>query len=59
MAAKQAFNKYLQKQNFNANQIRFVEMIIDYLTQNGVMDPGMLYEAPFTNEHQDGARGCV
>ncbi len=55
--AKQAFNKYLQKQNFNANQIRFVEMIIDYLTQNGVMDPGMLYEAPFTNEHQDGLEG--
>jgi type I restriction enzyme, R subunit len=56
-AAKQAFNKYLQKQSFNANQIRFVEMIIDYLTQNGVMNPGMLYEAPFTNLHQDGLEG--
>jgi type I restriction enzyme, R subunit len=56
-AAKQAFNKYLQTQNFNANQIRFVEMIIDYLTQNGVMDPGKLYEAPFTNLHQDGLDG--
>jgi type I restriction enzyme R subunit len=56
-AAKQAFNKYLQTQNFGANQIRFVEMIIDYLTQNGVMDPGKLYEAPFTNLHQDGLDG--
>ncbi|RUT06085.1 hypothetical protein DSM106972_032910 [Dulcicalothrix desertica PCC 7102] len=26
-SAKQAFNKYLQTQNFNANQIRFVDMI--------------------------------
>ncbi|BAZ12844.1 type III restriction enzyme res subunit [Calothrix sp. NIES-4071] len=56
-AAKQAFNKYLQNQNFGTNQIRFVEMIIDYLTQNGVMDPGRLYEAPFTNLHQNGLDG--
>lgn len=56
-AAKKAFNKYLQNKNFGANQIRFVEMIIDYLTQNGVMDPGMLYEAPFTDLHSDGLDG--
>jgi type I restriction enzyme R subunit len=52
-AAKQAFATYLEGGNFSANQIHFVENIIDYLTQNGVMDPGLLYEADFTG-HDDG-----
>jgi type I restriction enzyme, R subunit len=56
-AAKQAFGKYLVGGNFNAKQIRFVENIIDYLTQKGVMDPGMLYEAPFTDLHDEGLDG--
>ena len=55
-AAKQAFATYLEGGNFSANQIHFVENIIDYLTQNGVMDPGLLYEADFTG-HDDGLDG--
>ncbi|WP_341524711.1 type I restriction-modification enzyme R subunit C-terminal domain-containing protein [Nostoc sp. UHCC 0302] len=42
-AAKQAFSRYLEGNNFNANQIRFVEYIVDHLTQNGVIDIGLLY----------------
>jgi type I restriction enzyme, R subunit len=53
---KKAFNKYL-KPPFDGNQIRFVERIIDYLTQNGVIDPGMLYEGQFADLHQDGLDG--
>jgi type I restriction enzyme, R subunit len=56
-AAKQSFAQYLEGGNFSANQIRFVETIIDYLTQNGVMDPGQLYEPPFTEAHPDGLDG--
>jgi type I restriction enzyme R subunit len=56
-AAKQAFATYLEGGNFSANQIRFVETIIDYLTQNGVMDPGLLYEPPFTDSHPEGLDG--
>ena len=56
-AAKQAFAQYLEGGNFSANQIRFVETIIDYLTQNGVMDPGLLYEPPFTDLHHQGLDG--
>lgn len=56
-AAKEAFAKYLEGTNFNANQIRFVENIIDYLTQNGVMDVGLLYEPPFTDLHHEGLDG--
>ena len=56
-AAKLAFAQYLEGGNFTANQIRFVETIIDYLTQNGVMDPGLLYEPPFTDLHHEGLDG--
>ncbi|MBE9210619.1 hypothetical protein IQ244_29775 [Nostoc sp. LEGE 06077] len=56
-AAKQAFGKYLEGSSFNATQIRFVETIIDYLTQNGVMDAGLLYEPPFTDLHYEGLDG--
>jgi type I restriction enzyme R subunit len=56
-AAKQAFARYLESANLSANQIRFVETIIDYLTQNGIMDPGLLYEPPFTEVHHEGLDG--
>lgn len=56
-AAKAAFAKYLEGGNFTANQIRFVENIIDYLTQNGIMNPGLLYEPPFTDIHHGGLDG--
>ena len=56
-AAKEAFSKYLENQQFSANQIRFVEQIIDLLTQQGVMNPHLLYEPPFTDFHRDGLDG--
>src|SRR5262249_48087511 len=48
-AAKKAFAQFLSGETATANQVEFVNMIIDYLTQNGVMDPKILYEAPFTD----------
>jgi type I restriction enzyme, R subunit len=56
-AAKEAFSKYLENRQFSANQIRFVEQIIDLLTQQGVMNPRLLYEPPFTDFHRDGLDG--
>ncbi|WP_320122993.1 DEAD/DEAH box helicase family protein [uncultured Sphaerochaeta sp.] len=56
-AAKNAFGKYLDGTRFNATQIRFIEMIIDHLTKNGVMNPGRLYEQPFTGFHYEGLEG--
>jgi type I restriction enzyme R subunit len=56
-AAKQAFARYLQGTNFSANQIRFIENIIDILTKNGVMNPGSLYDSPFTDNHPQGLDG--
>ena len=48
-AAKQAFGDFLQEKRFTSNQIEFVNIIIDHLTENGIMDPALLYESPFTD----------
>ncbi len=56
-AAKAAFSRYLEGETLGANQIRFIEQIIDLLTQQGIMDPGQLYEEPFTGFHEEGVEG--
>ncbi|MEM9539598.1 MAG: DEAD/DEAH box helicase family protein [Cyanobacteria bacterium P01_E01_bin.42] len=56
-AAKKAFAQYLETQQFDADRIRFVEQIIDKLTQEGVMNPSLLYEPPFTDFHSQGIEG--
>ena len=49
-AAKEVFAKYLQDVNLDADQIYFVNQIIEYIVQNGVMkDMSVLQEAPFTD----------
>ena len=57
-AAKEAFGQFLDANRYNSQQIRFVEMIIDRLTQSGVVDPGQLYEPPFTGMHHEGLDGA-
>ncbi len=32
-----------------ANQMEFVGMVVDHLTENGVMDAGKLYASPYTD----------
>ncbi len=56
-AAKAAFGRYAADSGFTADQVRFVDMIVDWLTRNGTMDPGLLYEPPFTDRHPDGLDG--
>ena len=56
-AAIEAFGEFLSGSTCNATQIRFVEQIISYLTQNGIMNPGLLYEPPFTDIHNEGLDG--
>ena len=48
-AAKQAFAAFLSGKTLNANQIEFMDLIINHLTEHGVMDPALLYESPFTD----------
>ena len=56
-AVQAAFSKYLQGSTYNEKQIRFVEMLIEHLTQNGVLDAAQLYEPPFNQIHFEGIDG--
>jgi type I restriction enzyme R subunit len=57
-AAQATFAKLLSDQSLSPPQIRFVQMIIEQLTARGVIEPGALYEAPFTGLHAAARTGC-
>jgi type I restriction enzyme R subunit len=39
------------------NQIEFINLIIDHLTENGAMEPKRVYESPFTDFDDQGVGG--
>jgi hypothetical protein len=41
-AAKYAFAEFIDRRNLNADQPEFLKMVIDDLTERGVMDPRSL-----------------
>lgn len=53
-AAQTAFSLFLNDRSLTAQQIRFIEMVIDQLTARGVMGAEALYEPPFSNLHAGG-----
>lgn len=53
-AAMAAFNDVLAGKTMSAQQIRFVEMIVDHLTSSGRMEPELLYAPPFTDTAPNG-----
>ncbi len=55
--AKAAFADFLVDRNLSANQIEFINLIVDYLTERGAMDPRRLYESPFTDIDDQGITG--
>ena len=48
-AAKEALAGFLSGKTLAANQIEFVNLIVDHLTEHGVMPAALLYESPFTD----------
>lgn len=48
-AAKSALADFLGDKSLGANQIEFVNLIVDHLTERGVLLPAALYESPFTD----------
>jgi type I restriction enzyme R subunit len=56
-AAKRAFDSFLQGRNLTAHQHEFIDMMIDHLTERGMMDPRLLYASPFTDIDPLGVAG--
>ncbi len=48
-AATDALAGFIDGKTLTADQHEFVAMVVEQLTSNGTMDPGLLYEQPFTN----------
>ena len=50
-AAKEAFSAYLDEAVLDSRQIYFVNQIVEYIVQNGLMkDLSVLQESPFTDK---------
>ncbi len=46
-AVTESFGEFLSSGTATVTQIEFISMIIEHLTDQGAMDPALLYEAPF------------
>ena len=55
--ATQAFSEFISGSTATPNQIEFVNLVVQYLTENGVMEPGRLYESPFIDINPQGPEG--
>jgi type I restriction enzyme R subunit len=49
VAAKEALAKFTSGRTLTANQLEFVNLIADHLTEHGVVEATRLYESPFTD----------
>jgi len=53
-AVAEAFGEFLADGAATAQQIEFIDMVIEHLTEKGTMDPGLLYESPFIDNAPEG-----
>ena len=56
-AAKKALASFLAGKTLRANQIEFLNLITDHLTEHGTMDARLLYDSPYTDYSPRGVDG--
>ena len=56
-AAKDAFSKFVTQHQLNGNQTEFLNLVIDSLTETGIVEPATFYESPFTDLDNMGIAG--
>ncbi len=56
-AAKEVLAGFISGKTFTANQLEFINLVVDHLTEYGVMEPARLYESPFTDLSPHGPDG--
>jgi len=55
--AKEAMAGFIDSRTLSANQLEFINLIVDHLTEHGVMEPARLCESPFTDLTAQGPDG--
>ena len=55
--AMQEFSQFISGTTATPNQIEFINLIVQELTQNGVMEADRLFESPFTDMNAQGPLG--
>lgn len=56
-AAKAVMTDFIAGTTLSANQLEFINLVVDHLTEHGVMDAARLYESPFTDVTPRGPDG--
>jgi len=56
-AARTAFSEFLSNGPLSSQQIEFINQLIIQLSHNGIIEPDMLFEQPFTRFHESGVVG--
>lgn len=56
-AAMEAFSHFIQGTTVTPDQIEFIELVVQELTQTGVMEPDRLFQSPFTDLSSQGPLG--